>query len=62
MHAFVSSKYVVIRTPFRHEGLGCESIQFGKPRGDVADDWFDEHSSPSAAHSDAVPLEPELAG
>src|SRR5918995_6760468 len=49
-------------TSLRHEGFGCESIQFGEPCRDVGDDWFDEHSSPSAAHSDAVPVEPELAG
>jgi hypothetical protein len=49
-------------TSLRHEGFGCESIQFGEPSGDVRDDWFDEHPSPGAAHSDAVPVEPELAG
>src|SRR5688500_11694386 len=49
-------------TSLRHERFGSESVQLGEPCGDIGDDWFDEHPSPSAAHSDAVPVEPEFAG
>jgi hypothetical protein len=72
MHAFVSSRYVIIEDlspwrrrllpTFRQEGLGGETIELGEPRRDVREHRFHEHPSPGAADPDAVPLEPELAG
>jgi hypothetical protein len=71
MHAFVSSRYVVIEhvslgssgllPAFWHEGLGCETVKFGEPRRDVRKYWFNQHASSGATNSDAVPVKPELA-
>jgi hypothetical protein len=72
MHAFVSSRYVVIEhvslrrggllPTLQHEGLAGQPIEFGKPCRDVCKHRLHEHTSSGAADSDAVPLEPELAG
>jgi hypothetical protein len=72
MHAFVSSRYVVIEhvslwrggllPAFRHEGLGGQTVEFGEPHQDVREHRLHEHTSSGAANSHAVPLEPELAG
>ena len=70
MPTFVSSRYVPIESlrrggllpTFRHEWLGGQPIEFAKPCRDVRKYRLHEHTSSGAADSDAVPLEPELAG
>src|SRR3989304_4789351 len=65
MHAFVSSRYVVIEhvslwrrgllPAFRHERLGGQTVEFAEPRRDVREHWLDEHASSGAANSDPIP-------
>lgn len=72
MHVFVSSRYVVMEdvalrrkwlpTPFAHEGLGGQAIQFRKPRRYIREYRLNEDSSPGAPYSYSVTFKPELTG
>jgi hypothetical protein len=71
MHAFVSSRYVVIEhvslrrwrllATFRHEGFSSQPIEFCKPCRNIREHRFYQHTSSGAANPDAVAFEPELA-
>jgi hypothetical protein len=47
-------------TPFRHERLGGQGIQFREPLFYVREYRLDKDSSPGAAYSYPVSFEPEL--
>jgi hypothetical protein len=47
-------------TPFGHERLGGQAIQFREPPRHVREHRLDENSSPGAAYSYPVSFEPEL--
>jgi hypothetical protein len=72
MHAFVSSRYVVIEhvpgrrgglpPSVRHDRFTGQAVEFGEPCINISEHRFHEHASTGTPHTYAIAFEPEFAG